>query len=162
MRIVFMGTPEFARMSLERLYSDGHDIAAVFTREDKPRNRGMKFSFSPVKELAVSHGTAVYQPSTLKDGKAADYLRQLQCDLVALVAYGKILPNEILDIPPLGCINIHGSLLPKYRGSSPIQRAIINGDKETGVTSQYISEETDAGDVLLGKKTLIGENETSA
>jgi methionyl-tRNA formyltransferase len=122
----------------------------------------MKLNFSPVKEFAMSHGFAVYQPTTLKDGKAADYIRELKCDLIALVAYGKILPNEILDIPPLGCVNIHGSLLPKYRGSSPIQRAIINGDKETGVTSQYISEETDAGDVILSKKTLIGENETSA
>jgi len=161
MKIVFMGTPEFARKSLKQLYCDGHDIAGVFTQEDKPGNRGMKVSFSPVKELAVSKGTAVYQPASLKDGKAAQILRSIDFDLIAVVAYGKILPKEILDIPSLGCINIHGSLLPKYRGAAPIQHSILNGEKETGVTSMYISEEMDAGDMLLFKRTSIGEDETS-
>jgi len=161
MRIVFMGTPEFAAKSLERLYIDGHDIAGVFTQTDKPRNRGMKLCFSPVKELALAHNTPVFQPVTLKDGVAAGIMRELECDLMALVAYGKILTKEIIDLPPYGSINIHGSILPKYRGASPIQHAILNGDTETGVTSQYIAEEMDAGDIILVKKTAIGEDETS-
>ena len=161
MRIVFMGTPEFAAKSLERLYRDGHEIAGVFTQADKPRNRGMKLSFSPVKELALSHETPVFQPVTLKDGIAAGIIRELNCDLLALVAYGKILTKEIIELPSYGSINIHGSILPKYRGASPIQHAILNGDTETGVTSQYIAEEMDAGDILLIKKTAIGEDETS-
>jgi methionyl-tRNA formyltransferase len=162
MRIVFMGTPEFARKSLERLYNDGHDIVGVFTQADKRRDRGMKLSRSPVKELALSFGTPVYQPVTLKDGGFTSLLSELRCDLLALVAYGKLLPAESLNVPPLGCVNIHGSLLPKYRGPSPIQHAIINGEKETGVTSQYISEKMDTGDILLVKRTPIGEDETSA
>jgi len=161
MRIVFMGTPEFAGKSLERLYADGCEIVGVFTQEDKPRNRGMNMSFSPVKELALSHGTPVFQPSTLRDGDSVRTLKELRCDLVALVAYGMMLPKELLDAPPLGCINIHGSLLPKYRGPSPIQYAVLNGDKETGVTSMYISEKMDSGDILLTKKTMIGDEETS-
>jgi len=162
MRIVFMGTPEFAVKSLERLYNNGHDIAYVFTREDKPRNRGMKKSITPVKEFALSCNIPVQQPDTLRDGKAADLIKELGCDLIAIVAYGKLLPKEIIDLPPLGCINIHGSILPKYRGASPIQHAILNGEKETGVTSMYLSEEMDAGDMLLFKRTDIDENETSA
>ncbi|MCL2662448.1 MAG: methionyl-tRNA formyltransferase [Oscillospiraceae bacterium] len=161
MRIVFMGTPDFAAKSLERLYNDGHDIAGVFTQADKPRNRGMKLSFSPVKELALAYNIPVFQPSTLKDGVAAGIIRELNCDLLALVAYGKILTKEIIEMPPYGSINIHGSILPKYRGASPIQHAILNGDTETGVTSQYIAKEMDAGDIILTKKTAIGENETS-
>jgi len=161
MKIVFMGTPEFAVKSLERLYSDGHEISGVFTQEDKPRKRGMKVTFSPVKEIAVLKNTPVYQPSTLKDGKAAQIITALNCDLIVVVAYGKLLPIEILDIPPLGCINIHGSLLPKYRGASPIQYAILNGEKETGVTSQFISEKMDAGDIIFTEKTCIGDDETA-
>jgi len=161
MRIVFMGTPEFAAKSLGRLYSDGHDIVGVFTQVDKPRNRGMKKSFSPVKELAISFDTPVYQPTNLRDDRIVNTIKELQCDLITVVAYGKMLPKEILDIPPLGCINIHGSILPKYRGPSPIQHALINGEKETGVTSMYISEEMDAGDIILVKRTTIGEEETS-
>jgi len=161
MRIVFMGTPEFARKSLERLYKDGREIAGVFTREDKPGNRGLKVLCNPVKELALSHGTPVYQPVTLKDGKAAEILKKLECDLIVVVAYGRILTKEILSIPPLSCINIHGSILPKYRGASPVQHAVLNGEKETGVTSMYISETVDSGDIIMVKKTLIGEDETS-
>ena len=161
MRIVFMGTPEFAAPSLKRLYADGHDIAGVFTQADKPKNRGMKLSFSPVKELALSHNTQVYQPVTLSDGAAAKIIRELDCELIVVVAYGKILPKEILDIPPLGCINIHGSILPKYRGAAPIQHAVINGENETGVTSQFMAEQMDAGDVIYTKKMPIEDNETS-
>jgi len=122
----------------------------------------MKLSYSPVKELALSYGTPVYQPATLKDGFAAEMIRELKCELIVVVAYGRILPNEILEIPKYGCINIHGSILPKYRGAAPIQHAIINGDKETGVTSMYISEEMDAGDIILIKRTSIGDDETSS
>jgi len=161
MRIVFMGTPSFAEKPLQRLYNDGHDIAAVFTQPDKPKNRGMKITCSPVKKLATSHGTPVYQPASLRDGVADEILRSLDCELVVVVAYGKILPRAMLEIPPLGCINIHGSLLPKYRGAAPVQWAVLNGETETGVTSMFISEELDAGDVLLTKKTIIGENESA-
>ena len=157
MRVVFMGTPEFARKSLERLYNDGHDITGVFTRADKPRNRGMKLSYSPVKELALKHGSKVYQPAKL----SAELFENIDCDLIAVVAYGRLLPKEILEIPALGCINIHGSLLPKYRGASPIQHAILCGEKETGVTSMYLSEGMDDGDILYKSTTQIGEDETA-
>jgi len=162
MKIVFMGTPEFAAMSLARLYSDKHDIVAVFTQADKPKNRGMKMSASPVKELALSNGTPIYQPDTLKDEHVTDLIKSLNCDIIVVVAYGKILTQQILDIPALGCINIHGSILPKYRGAAPIQHAILNGEKETGVTSQYVAKELDSGDVIAVKKTPIGAYETSA
>ena len=161
MKIVFMGTPVFAVKSLERLYNDGYDIACVFTQADKPRNRGMKTSFSPVKEFASIRDIPVHQPLTLKDNKSADIIRETGCDLIVVVAYGKLLPKEILTIPPLECINIHGSLLPKYRGAAPVQHTIINGEKITGVTSQYISEAMDAGDIILTKSTDIGDDETS-
>jgi len=161
MRIVFMGTPEFAVKSLERLYDDGHDIAGIFTGADKPKNRGLNLGINPVKQLALIKGTPVYQPHTLKDGESAKIIKELNCDIIVVVAYGKKLTKEILDIPPLGCINIHGSLLPKYRGASPIQHAIINGETETGVTSMYVIEEMDAGDIIFSKKTTIGDNETS-
>ena len=156
-----MGTPEFARAPLERLYGDGHDIAGVITQPDRPSNRGMKVHFSPVKELALSHGTPVFQPKTLRDGEASETIRKLDCELIIVVAYGKILPPEMLEIPPLGAVNIHGSLLPKYRGAAPIQWAVLNGEKETGVTSMYMAEELDAGDILLTKKTEIGRDETA-
>ena len=161
MKIVFMGTPEFARKSLQRLYTSSHEITCIFTQADKPKNRGMKVTYSPVKELALYNGTPVYQPVSLKDENVSNQLKELNPDLVVVVAYGKMLPNEILNIPPKGCINIHGSILPKYRGASPIQHAILNGEKKTGVTSQYISEEMDAGDIISIKETTIGENETS-
>jgi len=161
MRIIFMGTPVFAVNSLERLYKDGHDVAAVFTSPDKKKNRGMKLEHSPVKQLALLRGTPVYQPQTLKDIKITEAIKELQCDLIVVVAYGKMLTNEILDIPPLGAINIHGSILPKYRGASPVQHAVLNGETETGVTSMYITEEMDAGDILFIKKTKIGDDETS-
>jgi len=161
MRIVFMGTPRFAASSLERLYEEKYDIAAVFSQPDKARNRGMKTSFSPVKELALKHGTPVFQPETLRDGKSYSILKDLKCDIIVVVAYGKLLPKEILDLPPLGCINIHASLLPKYRGAAPIQWAILNGENETGVTSMYMSEKMDEGDMIFSEKTKICENETA-
>lgn len=160
-RVVFMGTPVFAKVSLERLYDEGCEIAGVFTQPDKPANRGLKSATSPVKELAVERGTPVFQPITLRNGLALNILDTLKCDLIVVVAYGKLLPREILDMPPLGCINIHGSLLPEYRGAAPIQWAVLNGDKETGVTSMYMAEELDAGDTLFSRKLLIGENETT-
>ena len=161
MRIVYMGTPGFAVPSLERLFRDGHDIAGVFTQPDRPKNRGMKVSFSPVKEFALEHGISVYQPTVLRDAEGLELLRGLKCDLIAVVAYGKLLPREILELPPLGCVNIHGSILPKYRGAAPIQWAVLNGERQTGVTSMYMSEELDAGDILMCKKTLIDEDETA-
>ena len=161
MKIVFMGTPGFAAASLERLYDDGHEIAAVFTQPDKARDRGLKTSRSPVKRLADAYGTTVYQPTTLKDEQIVELLRGMRCELIAVVAYGKLLPREILSMPPLGCINIHGSLLPKYRGAAPVQWAVLNGESETGVTSMVMDAAFDSGDILLSKKTLIGENETA-
>ena len=161
MRIVFMGTPDFACAPLERLYHDGHDVAGVFTQPDKPRNRGGKVSFSPVKEIALKHASQVYQPESLRGAEAADIIHKLDCELIAVVAYGKLLPRDILDIPPLGCVNIHASLLPKYRGAAPIQWAVLNGEHETGVTSMYMGEELDAGDIILYKKTPIDDNETA-
>lgn len=161
MKIVFMGTPVFAAVSLGRLYSDGYDISAVFTQPDTPQKRGMKLGASPVKELALAHRTTVYQPQTLKDGAAADILRALDPDIIAVVAYGKLLPREILSIPRYRCINIHGSILPKYRGAAPVQRAVLNGETVTGVTSMYMAPEMDAGDIILTKTTEIGEEETA-
>ena len=156
-----MGTPDFAVNPLKRLYSDGHDIACVVTQPDKPRGRGMKAAGNPVKKLAMENGAEAYQPVSLKNDEITGILSDMRCDLIAVVAYGKLLPRAILDIPPLGCINIHGSLLPKYRGAAPVQRAVLNGEKETGVTSMYLSEELDAGDILLSRKTIVGEDETA-
>jgi methionyl-tRNA formyltransferase len=161
MNIVFMGTPEFAAVSLDRLYSDGYDISAVFTQPDKQQSRGMKLGTSPVKERALRHNTPVFQPTTLKDGLAARQLHDLRPDLIALVAYGKLLPPEILNLPPNGCINIHGSILPKYRGAAPVQWAVLNGENTTGVTSMYMAPEMDTGDIIMTKTTEIGAYETA-
>ena len=155
-----MGTPDFAAKSLERLYLDGHDICGVFTQPDRPKNRGMKLVMSPVKELALSRGTPVFQPTSLK-AEAIDALSGLAPDLAVVVAYGKLLPRELLKIPAHGCINIHASILPKYRGAAPIQWAVLNGEKTTGVTSMYLSEGMDTGDIISVKTTDIFENETA-
>jgi methionyl-tRNA formyltransferase len=160
MRIVFMGTPEFAAKSLKRLYADGHDLCGVFTQPDKPRNRGMKVVAPPVKEIAAQHNTRIFQPNSLKGEETLSALRGLDPELIVVVAYGKFLPESILALPTHGCINIHGSLLPAYRGAAPIQWAILNGEKETGVTSMYMAPEMDAGDMILWEKTPIGEYET--
>jgi len=161
MRIVFMGTPDFAEESLRALLEAGEDVAAVFTQPDKPRGRGMQESFSPVKTLAVEHGIPVYQPVTFKDGAATELLRTLAPELLVVVAYGRILPQTFLDVAKYGSINVHGSLLPKYRGAAPIQWAVLNGDKTTGVSVQYMAAAMDAGDVIASRETEIGEFETS-
>ena len=161
MRIVFMGTPSFAEESLRALLEAGEDVAAVFTQPDKPRGRGMQESFSPVKTLAVERGIPVYQPVTFKDGAATELLRTLAPELLVVVAYGRILPQALLDVAKYGSINVHGSLLPKYRGAAPIQWAVLNGDKTTGVSVQYMAAAMDAGDVIASRETEIGEFETS-
>ena len=161
MRIVFMGTPDFAEESLRALLEAGEDVAAVFTQPDKPRGRGMQESFSPVKTLAVERGIPVYQPVTFKDGTATELLRTLAPELLVVVAYGRILPQTFLDVAKYGSINVHGSLLPKYRGAAPIQWAVLNGDKTTGVSVQYMAAAMDAGDVIASRETEIGEFETS-
>lgn len=161
MKIVFMGTPDFAVPSLTALLESGHEILAVFTQPDKPKGRGHKLQAPPVKELAVSKGIPVFQPATLRTPEAAEVLRKLDPELIVVAAYGKLLPPEVLHIPPRGCINVHGSILPKYRGAAPIQWAVLNGDKTTGVTIQQMAEGMDTGDILTTVETPIGENETS-
>ena len=159
MRILFMGTPEFAVASLRRLVEDGHEICGVFTQPDKPKNRGHKLMFSPVKEYALSQNLPVYQPLKMRDGEAEALVKQLAPELIVVAAYGKILPEEILNTPPYGSINVHSSLLPKYRGAAPINWAILDGEAETGVSIMYMAKELDAGDVILQKTTPIGEQE---
>ena len=161
MRIVFLGTPDFARASLQALLDDRREIAAVFTQPDRPRGRGMKLTPSPVKELAEEHKLPVYQPESFSDGKPTRLLRKIAPDLVIAVAYGRILPEDYLSVPGLGSINLHASLLPRYRGAAPIQWAILNGDRTTGVTVQYMAREMDAGDIISQRETQIGEYETS-
>ena len=156
-----MGTPDFAEESLRALLEAGEDVAAVFTQPDKPRGRGMQESFSPVKTLAVERGIPVYQPVTFKDGAATELLRTLAPELLVVVAYGRILPQAFLDVAKYGSINVHGSLLPKYRGAAPIQWAVLNGDKTTGASVQYMAAAMDAGDVIAARETEIGEFETS-
>ena len=161
MRIVFMGTPDFAAASLEKLIADNFDVVAVFTQPDKPKGRGMEMSFSPVKELALAHNLPVYQPAKMRDGEAYNIIKSLEPDILVVVAYGKILPDDILAIPKFGAVNVHGSLLPKYRGAAPIQWAVLNGDKITGVSTMYLASEMDTGDVIYTDSTEIGEYETS-
>lgn len=164
MRIVFMGTPDFAAASLKALYDSPHEVCAVFTQPDKPKGRGYKLIPPPVKTLALEHDTPVYQPKSLKTDadEYIEILKDLQPDCIAVAAYGKILPKQVLDIPKYGCINVHASLLPKYRGAAPIQRAIIDGEKYTGVTTMLMAEGLDTGDMLLQQQTEIGENETAS
>ena len=155
-----MGTPDFARTILERLVTDGHEICGVFTQPDKPRNRN-KVTPSPVKEYALMQNLPVFQPVTMRDGTAFEDLKALAPDLAVVAAYGRILPEEILSLPPMGCINVHASILPKYRGAAPINWAILNGDKETGVTIMHMVKECDAGDMILVKKQPIRPDETA-
>lgn len=159
MRILFMGTPDFAVASLRRLVEDGHEICGVFTQPDKPKNRGHKLAFSPVKEYALTRDLPVYQPLKMRDGTALALVRQLDPDLIVVAAYGRILPEEILNTPRLGSINVHSSILPKYRGAAPINWAIMNGDTVTGVTIMYMARELDAGDIILCKETAIDPEE---
>jgi methionyl-tRNA formyltransferase len=160
MKIVFMGTPEFAAVSLKSLFDSEHEVIAVVTQPDKPVGRGKKITFSPVKTLVQSR-CPVYQPDTLRESGIIGKIAELSPDIIVAVAYGKLLPAEIIELPKYGCINIHGSLLPRYRGAAPIQRAVLNGEKITGVTSMYISERMDEGDIISQKETEIGESETS-
>lgn len=161
MRIVFMGTPDFAAASLQRLIDEKFDIAGVFTQPDKPKGRGMELAYSPVKELALTNGLPVYQPAKMRDGTALEIIKELAPDILAVVAYGRILPDDILAVPRYGAVNVHGSLLPKYRGAAPIQWAVLNGDKVTGVSTMYLASEMDTGDVIYTAETEIGEFETS-
>lgn len=161
MRIVFMGTPDFAVPCLRRLAEDGHELLAVFTQPDKPQGRKMILTPPPVKTLALELGLPVFQPTRLRDGTAAALLRELAPELIVVVAYGRILPKEILEIPPLGCINIHGSLLPKFRGAAPIQWTVLAGEKTAGVTSMYLAEGMDTGDMLLKTETPVDPEETA-
>lgn len=161
MRIVFMGTPDFAAYSLQKLLDERFDVVGVFCQPDRPKNRGHKLAACAVKETALAAGLPVFQPETLRDGTALDQLRTLHPELIVVVAYGRILPDDFLNLPVYGCINVHGSLLPKYRGSAPIQRAVINGEKITGVTTMYLAREMDAGDVIDVAQTEIREKETS-
>lgn len=161
MRILFMGTPDFAVASLQRLVEDGHDVCGVFTQPDKPKNRGMKMTFSPVKEYALSQNLQVYQPLKMRDGEAMAIVEQLQPELIVVAAYGRILPEEILNAPKYGSINVHSSLLPKYRGAAPINWAILDGLDETGVTIMYMAKELDAGDIIHTVTTPIDPRETA-
>ena len=161
MRIVFMGTPDFAAASLKKLLDEGFDVVGVFTQPDKPRGRGNAVSASPVKALALEAGLPVFQPEKMRDGTALGILRELKPDLLAVVAYGRILPDEILALPRYGAVNVHGSLLPRYRGAAPIQWAVLNGDAVTGVSTMYLAHEMDSGDIIYTEETAIGEQETS-
>ncbi len=166
MNIIFMGTPDFAVPCLNALIDSGENVTAVFTQPDKPKGRGYKLTPPPVKEAALTHNIPVYQPLSLKKGedgeKALQVIKGLEPDLIIVVAYGKILPKEILDAPKYYCINVHASLLPKYRGAGPIQWSVLNGEKETGVTTMLMAEGLDTGDMLLSKSVEIGENETAS
>ena len=161
MRVVFMGTPDIAATCLKKVIADGFEIVGVYTQPDRPKGRGMKMVFSPVKEVAIAHGIPVFQPENFRADEDVQPLRELKPDVVAVVAYGRILPQKVLDIPTFGCINIHASALPKYRGSAPYQWAVLDGLTETGVSAMYLVREMDAGDIIEVSKTPIGENETA-
>ena len=161
MRVVFMGTPDFAVPSLQALLDAGHEVAAVYTQPDKPQGRKQILTAPPVKELALAHGIPVFQPDTLKKEEEQARLRELAPEVIIVVAYGKLLPKAVLDIPPRGCINVHGSLLPRWRGAAPIQWAVIAGDEKAGVTTMLMAEGLDTGDMLLTSETPVGARETA-
>lgn len=161
MRIVFMGTPEFAACSLRKLLDEKMDIVGVFCQPDRRRDRGHKLVFSPVKQMALDASIPVYQPDKLRGEEVLESLRALAPELIVVVSYGRILPDEILELPRYGCVNVHGSLLPKYRGSAPVQRAVLNGEEVTGVTTMYLASGMDVGDMIYTARTEIGERETS-
>ena len=161
MRVVFMGTPDIAATCLNRILETGSQVVGVYTQPDRPKGRGMKMVYSPVKEVALAHDIPVFQPENFREEETVQQLRDLQPDVVAVVAYGRILPQKVLDIPTKGCINIHASLLPNYRGSAPYQWAVLDGLKETGVTAMYLCREMDAGDMIDTAVTPIGPNETA-
>ena len=159
MRVVFMGTPAFAVAVLRQVVEDGWDVVAAYTQPDRPKNRGMKLVPTPVKEYAMSVGIPVYQPQSCREEATLEGLRTLTPDVILVAAYGKLLPQALLDIPQVAIINVHSSLLPQYRGAAPINWAVLNGDRETGVTVQYMAAELDAGDILLAERTAIGDDE---
>lgn len=161
MRVVFMGTPDIAATCLKRIIADGTQVVGVYTQPDRPKGRGMKMVYSPVKEVAVANALPVFQPENFRDEETIEQLRQLKPDVVAVVAYGRILPQKVLDIPAFGCINIHASILPSYRGSAPYQWAVLDGLTETGVTAMYLCREMDAGDMIDVAKTPIDPDETA-
>ncbi len=161
-RVIFMGTPDFAVPSLQKLIDNGYDIPLVVSQPDKPRGRSKQLVMPEVKALAVENGIEVFQPVSLKNDEASAYIASFEPDFLVVAAYGKILPKAVLDIPKKACINVHGSLLPKYRGAAPIQWSVLNGDKTTGVTTMLMGEGLDTGDMLLKKEVAIGENETAA
>ena len=157
MRIVFMGTPEIAVPSLERLISDGHDLCAVVTQPDRPKGRGKKLAFSPVKEAAMRHELEILQPEKASQPDFLDRLRELNPDLIVVIAFGQILRKEVLDLPKYGCVNVHVSLLPKYRGAAPINWAIINGEEKTGVTTMFMDEGLDTGDIIKTREFSLDD-----
>ncbi len=161
MRVVFMGTPDIAATCLKKIIADGFDVVGVYTQPDRPKNRGHKLAASPVKEVALENNIPVFQPETFKDAATVEELRALKPDICAVVAYGRILPQSVLDVPAYGCINIHASVLPKYRGSAPYQWAVLDGLTETGVTAMYLCRQMDAGDIIEISKTPIGADETA-
>ena len=161
MKIVFLGTPDIAAACLQKIVEDGFDVAAVYTKPDMPKNRGMKLAMSDVKQYALTQDIPVLQPQSFRDPAVVEELRALAPDVIACVAYGKILPQSVLEIPPLGCINIHASVLPKLRGSGPVQWAILNGEEETGVTAMYMAPEMDAGDIIEIRRTSIDPAENA-
>ncbi len=162
LKVLFMGTPDFARDSLKAIYEKGHEILSVITVPDRPKGRGMKLIYSEVKEYALENGLEIMQPDKLRENEEIiEKIKEMNPDVICVVAYGRILPKEILDIPKYGCINVHPSLLPKYRGSAPIQWAILNGDEKTGVTTMYLDEEMDSGDIILKEEVEIDKDETS-
>jgi methionyl-tRNA formyltransferase len=156
-----MGTPDIAATCLKKILDDGFEVVGVYTQPDRPKGRGMKMVYSPVKELAIAHSIPVFQPENFREDATVEELAALQPDVCAVVAYGRILPQRVLDIPTKGCVNIHASLLPQYRGSAPYQWAVLDGCKETGVTAQHMALKMDAGDIIDVAKTPIGENETA-
>lgn len=162
LKILFMGTPDFAMESLKALYEAKYNIVGVVTNPDRPKGRGMKMIASPVKEYALEKHLEVYQPEKVRNNEEfLNTVKKINPDLICVVAYGKILPKELLEIPKMGCINVHGSLLPKYRGAAPIQWAVLNGDKKTGITTMYMNEGMDTGDMILKEEVHIGKNETT-
>ena len=161
MRVVFMGTPDFAAESLRAVLDAGHEVAGVFTQPDKPKGRGMKLTPCETKQLALERGLTVYQPDSVRTEEALELMRSLAPDVLCVVAYGKILPDAMLAIPRLGAVNVHGSLLPKYRGAAPIQWSVLNGDEYAGVTTMYLAHDMDAGDIIYREATPVGEYETA-
>ena len=161
MRVVFMGTPDIAATCLKKLLADGFNVVGVYTQPDRPKGRGMKMVYTPVKEVALAAELPVFQPENFREEETVEQLKALQPDIVAVVAYGRILPQKVLDVPAKGCVNIHASILPQYRGSAPYQWAVLDGLAETGVTAQHMVLQMDAGDVIDVAKTPIGENETA-